>query len=231
MEGQTGGETAPVLPPLYKRVVAVFVSPGELFDALRERPAWFGALALGALVSMGATLAIPAELFQEMVREQVIQRGGDPSNVGLAAGFARWFGVGGAFLGWWIWAFILSGILTLIFSFILGDEGRYKQYLSFASHALLIAALGVIVTLPLRISQGDIRMTLSIGTFFTFLEEGYPLRVLRLLDLFGLWSSVVLALGVSRLDPKRSWGSAIGILMGLALVFAMIFGVFGGAAG
>jgi len=35
------------LPSFPGRLVKVFVSPGELFQALRERPVWFGVLALG----------------------------------------------------------------------------------------------------------------------------------------------------------------------------------------
>jgi hypothetical protein len=81
---------------------------------------------------------------------------------------------------------------------------------------------------PLKLAQGDPSLTLSLGTFAFFLDEGYPLRVLKMLDLFGLWAYVVMAIGVTKIDPKRGLGSALGFFLVFALGFALIFGSFGG---
>ncbi len=78
-------ESAPaVLRPLPVRFVQVFFSPGELFSALREKPVWFGAMAVVAvLVGVGVAL-IPTEMWVEFSRNQMLERGQE-----VPAGFTR----------------------------------------------------------------------------------------------------------------------------------------------
>ena len=64
--------------------------------------------------------------------------------------------------------------------------------------------------------------------FMPFFEEGYFARVLGFVDLFGLWSWAVVGIGVAALEPKRTVGGAIGIVMVIPIALAMIFGIFGG---
>jgi hypothetical protein len=221
------------LPSLPVRLVKVFFSPGELFQALRENPVWFWALAVSAVL-IGASMAlVPVEIWEQMLREQAMEqaaRSGRAVPEGLEAGSSvfRVISILAPIIMTLVWAFILAGVVTLVFGFLFGDEGRYTQYLSVVSHAMIIGALGALVTVPLKIAQQDIEVTLSVGTFFTFLEEGYLSRVLRMLDLFQLWSYAVMAIGVTKIDPRRGLGFALVFFGVLALAFALIFGAFGG---
>ncbi len=216
-------------PSLPKRLVQVFFSPGELFTALREKPAWFGALAVCAILSVTAVVLIPVELWVEVARNQLIQQGGEvPAGFESSGSIIRVFGVLAAGIGFFIMAFVLAGIMKIFFSFLFGDEGRYVQYLSVVAHASIISALAALLMVPLRLSQGDPSATLSLGTFAFFLEEGYPLRVLKMLDLFAFWSYAVMAIGVTKIDPKRSFGFALTFFLAFALAFALLFGIFGG---
>jgi len=79
---------------------------------------------------------------------------------------------------------------------------------------------------PLRIETGDPQFTLSLGSFFFFLEPGYVLNVFRLLDLTQLWSSAVVALGVQQIDRRRSFGSAFAVLFLFTLAVALIIARF-----
>ncbi|MGW8267311.1 MAG: YIP1 family protein, partial [Longimicrobiales bacterium] len=131
-------------------------------------------------------------------------------------------------VGIFLWVFLLSSVITVFFSFFLGDEGKYKQYLAVVSHALIITAVGSILLLPLRIAQGDPTLTLNVGTFLPFLEEGYAFRVLKLLDLFGLWGYSVMAVGVTKINPRRGMGVALSFFLAFAVASALVFGIFGG---
>jgi hypothetical protein len=211
------------------RLAEVFISPGKLFTSLKEKPLWFGTLLAGALFVALAVLAIPGEIMVEASREEIIRRGGEvPTFMEGAGTLFKIFGILGAVVFWFVWAFALAGIATVVFAFVLGDEGRYVQYLSVVSHALIIGAVGSLLIAPLRIAQGDPSLTLSLGTYAFFLEEGYPLRVLRMLDLFGLWGYLVMAIGVTRIDPRRGLGSAVGVFSIFALGLALLFGIPGG---
>ena len=149
-------------------------------------------------------------------------------NIETMARIGRIVGIGGAAVFWFVMSAAMAGLLTLIFAFILGDRGRYKQYLAVLAHAFLISAVGVLAVLPLKIAAQDASLLLSVGTFLPFLEEGYFARVLGFVDLFGLWSWAVVGIGVAALEPKRTVGGAVGIVMVIPIALAMIFGIFGG---
>jgi hypothetical protein len=221
--------TAAPFPSLPKRLVQVFFSPGELFTALREKPVWSGALAVVGILAVLSVALLPTELWVEFSRAQMIEQGREvPAGFESTGAIIRIVSVFGAGIAFFIMAFILAGILTFFFSFLFGDDGRYVQYLSVVAHASVISVLGALLMVPLRLSQGDPSVTLSLGTFVFFLEDGYPLRVLKMLDLFAIWSYLVMAIGVTKIDPRRSMGFAVTFFMIFALAFALLFGLFGG---
>jgi hypothetical protein len=211
------------------RLLKVFFSPGEVFESVKNNPAWFGALAAGAVLVALSLVLIPGEIWVQSMRERMAQQGGEmPQFMASAGPGFRLASVISGVLFWFVWAFILAGIVTFVFSFLLGDEGRYAQYLSVVSHALFIGAVGAVLLAPLRIAQEDPSLTLNLGTFLPFLQEGYAFRALRLLDLFGLWSYAVMAVGVTKIDPRRGMGMSLAFFWGFAVVFALVFGIFGG---
>lgn len=217
------------LPSLPVRVMNVFVAPGELMAGLKDRPAWIGALALGAGLTVLSALLLPAEVFEATMRAAMLESGGDvPEGIENAANLFRYGGAAAGFVFWWVISAAMAGLITLIFRFILGDQGTYRQYLAVLAHAFLIAAVGTLVVIPLRISAQDAQLMLSVGTLLPFLEDGYLARAFGFLDLFGLWAWVVVGIGVAALEPKRNLVGAIAIVMVIPVAVAMILGIFGG---
>jgi len=211
------------------RLLKVFYSPGEVFQALGEKPVWFGALAVSGVLVTLSLILIPTDIWVESMREQAARQGTEMPPFMASAGPAfRLASAVSGLIGIFLWVFLLTAIVTVVFSFLLGDEGKYKQYLSVVSHALIITAVGSLLVVPLKIAQGDPTLTLNVGTFFPFLEEGYAFRVLKLLDLFGLWGYSVMAVGVTRIDPRRGMGVALPFFLAFAVASALIFGIFGG---
>jgi hypothetical protein len=217
---------APALAALPMRVVQLVFSPGRLFDALRERPVWFWTLALGSVLVVSGVLAIPTEIWGEMVRTQLLESGQPvPEGIESQGGLFRIGGAIAAGLFWFVVAFISAGVVTVIFGFVLGDEVRYRQVLSAVSHTALVAALGSLLVLPLRIAQRDPQLTLSLGTFLPGLE-GYAGALLRGLDLFGIWSYLLLALAITRFDRRRGFGVAAGVLLTMFVGLIAVFAIF-----
>lgn len=134
-------ETTSPIPSLPSRIVKVFFSPGELFEALRGNPAWLGILAVGAVLAALSMFLIPIDLWTQMAREQSAQAGGQAMPEWVL-NLIRYVGPLFSGLGHFISAFIMAGVVWLFFGFFFGDEGKYKQYLSVVSHALLITAVG-----------------------------------------------------------------------------------------
>lgn len=211
-------------PGLAKRLMDAFVSPGRMAEALARNPTWAAALVVGAVLIIAQTLLIPADIWEAVFREAALQRGSDvPEGFAMGGTFMRLSAVIGGGIMWFVFAFLMAGITTLIFAFILGDEGRYRQYLAVLAHAWVIPATVGVLLVPLKIMSENPQLTLNLGSFFFFLPSGYFLKVLTALDLSQIWAWLILAQGAHAIDSRRSFRSAAMILLGLALVMAMIF--------
>jgi hypothetical protein len=199
-------------------LLAVFFSPGALFEQLKVRPVFAGALLVGVFLTMLAGALVPADLVVEALRE---------SEAGIPGGermtqVIKWAGVGVTLPAYALMVLVLAGLLTLTFRFILGDEATFRQYLAVAGHAALITAAGYLLLTPLRITQGDVALSFSLGTFLPFIQGGYLARFLGALDLFTLWSWIVMALGVSVVADGRSWKSATLVILPVGIAFVAI---------
>lgn len=220
-----GGSSSPSPPRLGlgSRIVLVFTGPGRLGDSLREHPAWFWPALIGGVLVVGATAAIPVEVWAEFFRAQAMQRGGSAAEGAAAAEMFRIIGIASAALAWFVVLFVLAGLVTFVFGFILGDEGSYRRYLSALAHANLIGAAGALLVTPLKIARRDPQLTLSVGTFVErMLADGFLYFWLRGMDLFAIWAWVTLGVLVSRMDARRSSGSAVAILLSMLLAMLAV---------
>ncbi|MEE8521560.1 MAG: hypothetical protein V3S83_09395, partial [Gemmatimonadota bacterium] len=62
-------------PNLIQRVIAVFASPTQLGERLRQNSPWFVTLSIVALVSVVMMLITPAELIREAAEAQMAAQG------------------------------------------------------------------------------------------------------------------------------------------------------------
>lgn len=211
------------LPSLPRRLLHVFVSPGKLGEQLAETPKWLGALVVSALLIGISTALIPIEVFVEMQRAAAMERGAPMPDMPQGAIDAMRIGFPAfAVLSTFLFAFAFAGLYTLVFAFILGDEGRFKQYLAVLTHSWFIAALFSLLLTPLKIQAGDPQFTLNLASFLFFLPDGYILNVFRALDITQIWSTLVFAQGAHAIDARRSFGSAAAIGLVVLLAFALV---------
>ena len=224
-EGTTGEESSSRLPSLPSRLVSVFFSPGKLMEHLVEQPRWFGALLAGGLLIGLSVSLIPVEVFMEANRQAAMERGAEFPEMGESAMNAMRVVIPlGSVVSVLFFSLVFAALYTVVFAFVLGDEGTFRQYLAVLSHAYFIPALFGLLVTPLRISTGDPQFTLNLASFFSFLPDGYLYNVLRVFDLTQIWSTLVIAQGVHAIDRRRSFASAAVILFvfftGMALIVA-----------
>ena len=229
MESPTQDQTPPqsTLPSLPARLFTVFVSPGKLMAQLVEEPRWFTALVASAVV-VGLSMALlPVDLFLEANRQAAMERGVEFPEMGERAIQAMRIAIPAVtVLSTALFSVIFAGLYTVIFAFILGDEGRFTQYLAVVTHAWFIAALFGLLVTPLRISTGDAQFTLNVGSFLFFLLDGYFSNVFRVLDLTQIWSTLIIAQGAHAIDKRRTFASAATILLGIMAAVALVMARF-----
>lgn len=223
--GPQDHETGPELPALPVRLLWTLFSPGRLMERLAERPVWLAAMLVSALIvglSVGLT---PPEIMLEAQRQAALERGVDAPAVGDGAlRVMRMVLPVASAVSTMVFAVLFAGFYTVVFAFLLGDEGRFVQYLAAVTHAWFIPALFALLVTPLRIATEDPQYTLNLASLFFFLPDGYVYNVFRTLDLTQIWSTLVMARGAHAIDERRSFGSAAAImltvLLGVALVVA-----------
>jgi hypothetical protein len=222
MEMTADGGSVPSLP---RRLIDTVFSPGKMAEAVAREPKWLGALLVSMVLVGLSSSFIPPELMADMQRRAALSRGVTPPPINeQTLQLIRYFSIAGGALFMAIISFVMAGLYTLIFAFVLGDEGRYKQYLAVFAHAIVISSVLSLALVPLRIQTGDPQFTLNVGSFLPFLEPGYVRNVFRFMDLTQLWATAVVAMGAHAIDRRRSFGSALTIMLVVTLVFALIFG-------
>lgn len=229
-EAADGGDAGEPLPNLAVRVWELLTAPGRLFDRLRERPAWIGALVLMIAVAVASTWIMPAEVLREAASANM-PADASPDQVESAVGFARIAGYIGSVVGPPVAVAVVAGVLLFAFNVVLGGAARYVQLFSVTVHAMLITSLGGIVVLPLVVSSGDPTTALALDLLVPGLEEGFLYRFLHGLNVFGLWAAALLALAVSRIYPRRTFGGAAAVVLSLYVGTKVLWAVLAGLGG
>ncbi len=231
------------IPSLPVRIVQVFVSPAKLFDALRHRPAWIGAvvglIGLSIALQFLTPVIVPEEILRRAAEARIadfIPAGTDPAVLEQQVDAAISPGVGvivGTIIMTPIVLSIIAGLLLIAFNVILGGEASFKQLLSAATHSMYIGAAGGVLSIGLMTVGAEIT-TLSPGLFLPEME-GFLGRFLNGINIFSVWTCGVLGVAVSRFYPGRSVAAGTTYLLVLYLIFvaalAMFSGLLAGLAG
>lgn len=207
------------------RILLTFAAPGALGDDLRGHPTWFLPTVLGALLMTGSLILIPPDVWQEFMREQMLASGQPvPANGFPISGETMRVIYGVIFpIVYLVMLLIVAALMTFSFAFILGDEIKFRSALSAVAFSGVIYSLGTLLVAPLRVAQGNLELTLGIGTFVEgSLDPGFLLYFLRSLDFFLLWAAFLFAVLVSRIVPKRTLASAL-VVVGVWLVGFLSF--------
>ena len=224
----------PPRPAFFKRFGMVFFSPGTLFEQLAPNPAWFVMALVATLVGTAGWFAlVPADALSASFMEQMRTGGTEMPPEALASmqsvppSMLKFGAALGALVVGVVIPVAAAALSYVIFVFIRGDRGGFKQHLCVFAHGAIVWQFGSIVTAFVHGRHGRIAETLSLGDLFPFLPDGYVASVLGALEFFTIWYVVVAGIGLATLDKRRDAGSTVGILLGLLLVTALIRGALG----
>lgn len=225
------------IPSLPVRIAQVFASPARLFDALRERPAWVGAvvglIVVGAAAQLVSPLLIPEEVRRAMIENQMIAPGTDPAaaeqQIAWWLDAAPMVGAGAAVVITPLITALIAGLLLLAFNVILGGEATFRQLFSACAHGLYVNLAGGLVVMVLMM-LGSEAPILSPGLFLPEVE-GFIGRFLNGINVFAVWTCGVLGVAASRIYPGRSVAAGTVYLLTLYLLLTAVGAAAAGLAG
>jgi hypothetical protein len=247
-------EPEPAPQNVFSRLVGVWFSPGETFAEIGRAPRWLIPMLLLAIISI-AGLYILSERYgrERMAREQIemvvnsgwvpeerkeemIQQATSPdainrskitSTLGAAAGTA-------------VWVLIVAGLLKA-FSLMMGYENRFKALFSVTTFSFLAIAvfstLVLIVTAMLK-DPSEIDMLNPVGSNLAAVLgmagvelPKFAMGVLSFVDVFGIWRLILLAIGCAAVTRKMKMGTAMGFLVILYIIGALLGGAMASVFG
>ncbi|HEX2203319.1 MAG TPA: YIP1 family protein [Longimicrobium sp.] len=233
----------PAARPLPVRVADTFFSPGKLFAELRDageagERAWLGPVLVSLVVLLALTLATP--LFftplevAEFARQQAVDAGRQnlPPAEQMAGQMEVFRWVGTAFFAAWTFArpFVVGALLAGIFGAFFGGNAKYRMYVSVASHAFLVSALGALVGSALMFASGRLDVALSLAVLAPD-AGGVARGVLNALTPFSLWMTALFAYGAATVNRREGWIGAAVILLALQVAVAAAMAALGGMGG
>lgn len=219
------------------------MTPRTAYAAVAARPRVLGALFVVALISglciatFSATEVGKNAIFDQQ-RSSMESFGVQLNDAQLQQmearlRFAPYFGAVGQFVFLPVTALIIAGIAFAVFNAALGGDATFKQVYAIVVHSGVIIAVQQLFTLPLDYVRETLSSPTNLMVFLPFLEENtFVARLLGSIDLFYIWWSISLAIGLGILYRKRTGPIATTLLViyvTIGLVIAAVKTALAGA--
>jgi len=237
--------TAPAAPSksLIARLIGVLMSPRATYADVVARPRILGALAVVILISSTAVYTfmstdVGQQAGIDMQVRQMESFGRTMSDAQYQrmeqmAGYSKYFAAGAQLVTLPIMALVVAGIAFAVFNAALGGDATFKQVYAVVAHSGIVIAVQQLFTLPLDYVRETLSSPTNLAVFLPFLDENsFPARLLGSIDLFVIWWSINLAIGLGVLYRKRTGPIATTLLViyvTIGLVIAAVKTALAGA--
>ena len=215
----------------FGRLVSVLIAPGKTFRSIAERPTWGVALIVLLVLTAGTTMLFFQKLdFEDMVRQQMAEQGRElppeaAGQLGMMRGCAMGAALGFPVIFYFGVPLLFWGAFTL-----LGGTLNYKTSLATALHAMMPAAVGALLSIPVLLGRAEVSAeeaqagSVLASNLAQFAPDGASPMLIALLasfDVFTIWMVVLLVIGY-HIVAKVSKGKAAAVVLGLWLVAILL---------
>lgn len=221
--------STPASKSLAARFIGIILSPRETFQAVAASPKVVGMLLLtSVLLAFFTALPMTTDAGKQATLEQQVQQMqsfgfqvNDQMYDQMQKGVGRLPYTTGisVLLVAPIMAVIFSGILFAIFNAGLGGEASFKQVYSVYIHSGVISVVSSALSGVVDFFTGRVGSVTNLGALLPMLpEKSFGAHLLGTIDIFIVWSVVVLAMGLAVLYRRRTQPIAISLLSVYAVI-------------
>ncbi len=219
----------------FGRLVGVLTSPGKTFKAIAEQPTW--AVALLVLIGLGLVVGIMMNGkmdWAEITRESMEARGQEVPEDQMEGiiDFQEKFGpmmmIGGSLLGTPAVYLLLALVFMVLFKMLGGELGFLPSF-SVLLHGMMPRAVLALLSIPVVLSKDELGFeelkdsSVLVSNLAAFApEDAGPglIALLSSIDLFSIWTVVLLVIGYSSV-ARVSRGAAAAGVVGLWAVYVV----------
>jgi Yip1 domain len=225
------------------RIFGVLLSPRATYADVAARPRALGVLAFVVLMGTAAVfLFMSTEVGKNAFLDQQVQQReafGRPltdaqyEQLERMVPIAPYIGAAFQLVSLPILAAIIAGLAFAVFNAVLGGDATYKQVFAVVTHSGVVLTAAQLFGLPLAYARETMSSATSLAIFTPFLEDDtFAMRLLGAVDLFILWWTVSLAIGLAVLYRKRTGPIAATLILvyiAIGVVIATVKTVMSGA--
>lgn len=188
------------------KIINIFVSPREAFEAINEKPTWlipFIILTVFVLFMMFMTIDIQLSDQLKVLQARDMSEQQMEAAQSQMQGPLRYIGFIAAPIGMLIVNLIIAGILLLASNLMISGEGAsYKKVFSLVMWSGLVGIISVLLTTFLAIQKGTmIGVSMDLTTLLPEVPVGESKTWLHYLlgrfDLFVFWQMILWVIGLS----------------------------------
>ena len=236
----TPGPTPDQTPGVFARFIGIIFSPAATMAAALKDPSPYGILFLAAVVIAVGSAA--PQLSPEVQRAVIDMQISTQEAAGVEvtpearqalerfAGLGAIFSLIAAFVFTPIGALFFGALFWGIFNALLGGTATFKEVLTVVSHGMVIAALGVLLSAPMILLQGQIQPAgpFNLGALVPMMDSSsFLYRLMSSISVFTIWQTIVVAIGLGVLYRRKSTPIVVGLLLAYVAAAAVLVAVFG----
>lgn len=220
---------------LFARIIGVLLSPRATYAAVAAKPRSLGVLAV-VLVVIGIAQGVflSSEVGQQIVLDQQIRameafglNVSDQVYAQMEQGMKRAAITGpiSQAIFWPIAMAIEAGILLVVFSLLMGGTATFKSVYAIVVHSSVIVAVQQVFSIALSFASGKLAGA-NLGIFVPMLDEkSFVTHFLGSIDLFFVWATISLAIGLGVLYRRRT-GPIATTFLGIYVLVALVIALF-----
>jgi hypothetical protein len=213
-------------PGLMSRIAGVLLSPGRTFAAIVARPDWLAPLLITAIVVGAVSYVLYKPVIIPMQLEQMRNREPPIPADQLALMQTRMESpVAGVFAAIMpaIFTFVIvlvqAGLLFFIGALVLGGQSTFKKVFAVCAYTSIVYALSTLLQAPVHLwATHTMDPVAGLGFLIPSDAPSFGLRFVRGLlssiDLFVLWATAILAIGVAKaFNRPTSFGATCAVIL------------------
>jgi hypothetical protein len=220
------------------RIFGVFFSPKATFESIAKRPTWLAPLILLCLVQLALMAAFTQRVgwrgfmqkklennsrVQQMTPEQ------QERLLDRQAKIAPVFGYAVAIVGPFAGAVIVAAVYLAVFNLLAGANIKFPTSLGIVAYSwmpgVIASLLGILIVFLKEPSTVDLQHLIAsnAGAFISDDSPKWLGSLLGSLDIFVIWTLLLLAAGYSATNPKKiSYGKALAWIVAVWLIFVLL---------
>ncbi len=220
----------------FQRLGGVLIDPKRTFADIAARPRWWAPLVLVSVLAVTFTYCFSQRVGWETFMRQEMEKNSRFQQLTTEQKeriIDQQVGLGGnlryiiTLVTVPLMALLMAGVLTLVFKVFLGGNFTFKQVFAVTSYSLLTGAisssLALLVLYLKPPEEFNLRnpLAFNVGAYLPGDTPAWLMSVATSVDLFAIWTMLLLATGISVVDQKLAWGKCFAWILICWLVFVL----------